>query len=256
MRRLRPNVSMTFRLPRIERLRVRGADVVALEEALGEDLPVDRDLERRGVQEAVLRADHRREPVEIGVRRRRSVLRDEYHAADLRDRGDRHETARALVEAGESVLVRHVAQSAVERVRPSVVAAHERALAAGAGGELGAAMTTRVAKRAHATVGTAHREDRRPRRVAGDVRPDLRQGRRGAERRRITAQDELALGGEALRRRVVRDRLTPRLVAHIGRAVVDVIEDALHDGRIVFEGHRAHARLLHVSSPRRQSPDA
>ena len=124
--------------------------MVALEETFHDDLPVRGDLFFAAAEQPVTR----RNSGGNGVHRAgdsRGLLGDEHEAVAL-DGRDRHQAARVLVEAREAVLVRHVPQSTVESVGPAVIAAHEGLLAAGALGELRAAMAAGVAEGAHPPV--------------------------------------------------------------------------------------------------------
>ena len=99
-------------LHRIERLRVGRADVIALEEALDEDLPVGRDLELGASPTSrVARRDQRRQRRRVDAPASGGASCVTNTMPLPLDGLDRHESARALVEAGEAVLVRHVAEA-------------------------------------------------------------------------------------------------------------------------------------------------
>src|SRR4029453_15053393 len=78
--------------------------------------------------------------------------------------------------------MRHVAKSAIEAVRPAVVAAHERLLAACPARQLRAAVTAGVAKGAHLRAGSARGGGWQKRPPDGRLR-----ARRGLECRRRPA---------------------------------------------------------------------
>jgi hypothetical protein len=94
-------------------------------------------------------------------------------------------------------------------------------------------MTAYVAERAHDAVAPAHSDDRSARRFSREIRTVFRESGRGAERNRESAQ-EIHLGGEAIGREIVLDRLSPYLIAQVGGLIVDVIENAL-DHRLIVE---------------------
>ncbi len=143
------------------------------------------------------------------------------------------------------MLVRHVAQGAVETVGPAVIPTDERLLAAAAVRQHGAAVAAGIAEGAHPAVAAAHGEERRLGRIARDVGSRARQSRRRTERGRVATQHQLELGGEAALGAIVLDGLAPSIVAQIGTVIVDVVENSLHDGVIVSQWiHR-------ISFPRR-----
>ena len=238
----------------VERLLMGRADVVALEESFHDDLPVGGHVAREGPDQPPVGRNQRRERLETLDR---GVLGDEHEAARLRGL-DRHQSARALLESREPVLVRHVAERAIEPVGPAVIRADERLLAARAVDQLGAAMAAGVAERPDAAVVAAHGEDRDARRVARDERPGLGQRRGWTEGRRKTAEHQRELGREALRRTVVLHRLAPDRLAHVRRVVVDVVQDPLDHRPIIRQDlHRRDLLVAaHVNRPSRQPPDA
>src|SRR5262249_30769882 len=108
-------------------------------------------------------------------------------------RFDGNQPSRGLVEAREPVLVRHVAEHAVEAVGPAVVAAHECLAATRAGRQLRAAVPARVAERPHPTIAPAHREDRRPCGVAYDpLSGSAAEGQKGVGYLRSTSASSAA----------------------------------------------------------------
>ena len=226
-----------------ERVGMGEAQVIALEERLDLDLPVGRLLPLGGAEQLVLGADEPGDLVEGVIGRRIAVLVDHDETVPL-PAGHRHEAPRGAVEVREAVGVGHVAQTAVEAVRPRVVRADERLGAARPVDELGAAMAAGVAERAHASGGIADGQDRCSGGVAGDVRPGVRERGRRAQRRGVAAQHPLELGAEPFGRSVVGHRLPPSAIAHVGRAVTHVVEDPLGDGLVVVQ--QRHALRYHT----------
>lgn len=222
-------------LDRKERVLVRRANVVALEEPLRDQLPVRGDLLLGRADEPHVRAEQVGQLAQGLVWSLGLVLGDEQDAAAFAGL-DRNQTMSALVKARETVRVRNGAQGAVGTVGPGVVAAGEGLLAAGAAGNGDAAMTARIAEDAGNAVAAADGEQRRSRRVAGDVAAGSVQRRRRAERGRRPPQHAVDLGFEAFGTRVVGDRLLPDAVAEIGGPAVDVVEDARNDGAVIGQG--------------------
>jgi hypothetical protein len=136
----------------------------------------------------------------------------------------------------------HVRQRAVQPVRPAVIAADQRVRTAGSLDEGHPAVAARIAEHACPTVLAAHREQRHTEGDAlgvvagvGDCRGRQVDARKGAQ--------HLELMGESDWVQIVLDRLAPGL-ALIGRARVDVREDAADDLRIV--GDRRLCRSAHT----------
>ncbi len=228
---------------------MRRLDVIALDEAFQQDLPVDLELALGGREQALLGRDQLVEPAQRIVAQRRLVLGDE-HQAEALARRHRHQRMRLLVEAGKARLVRDMAQAAFQIVGPAVIAADEGARAARIARHLHAAMAAGVAEGAHLAVDAAHHDGRRARRVARDVGADLGQRRRRAERRRRAPQHALDLRGQPLLRLVVGDRLAPDLLADIGRAVGDMVEDALRHRPVI---HCRFHPASHTPCPSRRA---
>ena len=80
---------------------MRRLDVIALDEALEEDLPVDVEVALVGREQPLVGTDQLVEPAERIVARRRLVLRHEHQAQPL-DRRHRHQRMGLLVEARET----------------------------------------------------------------------------------------------------------------------------------------------------------
>jgi len=93
-------------LARIEGLRVGRPDVVALEHAFGDDLPIHRNLRTGRPDQAPLRAEQVRDLAQLVLGVCPSFLGDEHDAAPLHRR-HRDEAVRRLVEPGKAVRVRH-----------------------------------------------------------------------------------------------------------------------------------------------------
>src|SRR5262249_59173451 len=119
-----------------------------------------------------------------------------------------------LVEPEKAMLVRNVTKGAVEAVGPAVVAAHERLLAARARCDLCPAVAAGVAECTHPAVVAAHGENRHASRLPREVRSVLRQGRRGTEHSRETAE-ELELCRQPRLRQIVHDGLAPARLADV-----------------------------------------
>ena len=134
------------------------------------------------------------------------------------------------------MLVRHAAQGAVEAVGPCVIAAGQRLLAPCPVHELHAAMPAGVAERAHDPVAAAHRDDRRQRRLARHIGADLGQRRGRTERRRRAPKHFCDLRVQPVLRGVMHHRFVPDRIAHVGRLVVDMVEDARDERAIVGQG--------------------
>ncbi len=118
-------------------------------------------------------------------------------------------------------------------------------------------MAARIAERAHAAVGAADGEDRRPDDVAGDVRPRAPASAADGQKAWVLLRSRVELGGEARGRPVVLDRLAPAGFGHVGRPVVDVIENALHDGSVVHQlRHREASSRAGAPLVSRQLPEA
>lgn len=212
-----------------------GADVIALDEAFHENLPVGVDQGFVGREDALIRRDQIGNVVE-GGEVRRVVLADEDETALLADR-DGDEAVGVAVEARKSMLVRHVTERAVEAVGPAVITADESLRAARSVGEAHAAMTAGVAIDAHAAVAVADGDDGRSARVARDVGPRFGQCRGRAERHGHGAQQP-HLGVQPVGGEIVRDGLAPDRLAHVGRLVFDVIENPFGQGPVVQKlGH-------------------
>ena len=218
---------------------MRRLDVIALDEALEEDLPVDLELALGRREQPLIGRDQPVEPAERIVAQRRLVLGHEHQPQALARR-HRHQRMRLLVEAREALLVRDVAQPAFEIVGPAVIAADEGARAA----RCRSRPACRDGGRRCGRRGPCRRS-RAPRRSA--CRP-LR-GRRTSPPRAAPPRDRTA-SGERRRTRsisacsrsaiaIVRDRLAPDLLAEVGRAVGDMIEDPLRHGLVVHR--RFHA---------------
>ena len=233
---------------REEGLPVRRLDVVALEEAFEEHLPVDVDHVLVRAEQLQLRAEHFGEP-----RQRRRVdlaraLVDEHDTVPLRRR-HRHEAVGLDIQPREAVLVGDVAQRAVQPVDPPVEGTDERPGATLPGHEGRAAMAAGVAERVDDTVVAADSEDGR---ASGDPRhvaTTCRQGRRGAERHRLTAQDELDLSRQPVGRPVVGNGLAPRGVAEVRRPAIEMLEDPVDQCPVGEEARRTFSeQRFHVTS--------
>src|SRR5215469_2611732 len=87
----------------------------------------------------------------------------------------RHQASASVIEAGESFLMRNVAQAAIETIGPAVIAAYECLLTTFAIGKLHPAMTARVAERAHHPVASANRQYGSASRISRKIRSILGQ---------------------------------------------------------------------------------
>ena len=220
-----------------ERLIVQRLDVVALHRGLAQHLPVRLVVELDLVEEDVVVRQHLGQVAQSTVRQR-LILRHENDAVLLLHRRHRHQPVRRLVETGEAVLARDVAQRAIEPVGPGVIGAGEGALASLALLQLHAAVAAGVAETAHHAVAAAHHQQRRADRRARDVGARLGQRRRRTEGHRHAAQ-HLDLGREPLGRMIVLDRLAPDCRSFVGLVAVDVREDAID--QVGFVQQRGHS---------------
>src|SRR5262245_59129492 len=114
---------------RQEALGMRRLDVIALDEAFQQDLPVDFELAFRRGEQALIRRDQLGQSVECGVLRRGLVLSNE-DQPQLLLRRQRHQWVRLLFEAREAILMRDMAKAPFEIVGPTMVAADKGARAA------------------------------------------------------------------------------------------------------------------------------
>src|SRR5690349_14352304 len=103
---------------------MRRLDVIALDEAFEEDFPVDLEFALRRREDTLIRRNQLAQAIERIVARGRLVLGDE-HQAQMFSRRDRDQRVRLLVEAREALLMRDVAQPALEIVGPAVIATDE-----------------------------------------------------------------------------------------------------------------------------------
>src|SRR5262245_21522298 len=118
-------------------------DVIALQEAFNDDLPVDRRLLFGGCEQLLAGRNKLREFRHARLYQIRLVLRDEHQAAHLCGL-HRRQSPRGLVEAGEPILVGHVTETTIEAVGPSVIATDKSLLAARSFRQLRAAIAAGV----------------------------------------------------------------------------------------------------------------
>ncbi len=149
-------------LDRVEGLPVGRIDVIALKEPLGRDLPVGRRLRLAGLDQLQFGVQEGRQVVQVGQFGGRGLLRHEHDAAAF-DGGDRDQAAGVLVQPGKAMLVRHVAQGAVQAVGPGVVGADEGLLPPLAADQLRAPVAAGVAKGADHAIAAPNHQQRRAR---------------------------------------------------------------------------------------------
>jgi hypothetical protein len=174
-------------------------DVIALQEAFNDNLPVGRRLLFGGCEQLLAGRNKLREFRQARLYQIRLVLRDEHQAAHLCGL-HRRQSPRGLVEAGEPILVRHVTETTIEAVGPAVIATDKSFLAARSVSQLRAAMAAGIAEGPDPPVTSSHGEDRRACRVARDIRPGLAQRCGRTEWRRVSAQYQFKLSREPYRR--------------------------------------------------------
>src|SRR5271167_805053 len=145
----------------IDRALVDRFQMVDLQECVQQHLDVARDIEALlGHETPAVRLELLEILEEwLGVLQQRfggGVLVDEYPVVEaLAAHAD--QSARGQIQAGKIALVAQIDQSAVERVRPAVIAADEAVgLAAGGLDQRAAAMAAGVVKRSHDIVLAAH----------------------------------------------------------------------------------------------------
>jgi hypothetical protein len=156
------------------------AQVVRLEEDVEGELPVHLlrvgarvvDVGPRQVESLEVGSKRTEEVarVQLGVGLRNRARRTGEHEPGRLSGGHAHEAALVLVDAGEAFLVRDPEEVTVTSVRPRVIRADERLLAAAARQlfDARAPMAADVEERRHLAVVTAHHQEGNAAQVVGD----------------------------------------------------------------------------------------
>jgi hypothetical protein len=200
--------------------RMRDADVVPLEEALENDLPVGLRHARARVVDLLTLADELRQTRELCLNAART-LRNEDQTMAL-DHLQRRETVLLLVQPRKAFGMRDVSQPSIQLVCPPVIRADECLGTAAVGRDAHAAVAADIVKRPHDAILAADRDDRRAGRFASDEGSDFGERCRRTERSVRAPQHPFHLGVEALLRAIVFHRFAPQLIAGIGAPVGDV----------------------------------
>jgi hypothetical protein len=172
------------------------------------------------------------------------VLGGEHQPGAL-DRADRDQPTRVLVQPGEPICVRHVAQGPLQAVDPAVEGADERRRAARTLSDGGAPVTAGVTEHPHDPIAGPGGDQWHARHGSGQVGPRVGQCRRRAQRGEPASKHLVHLGVQPLRREVVLDGLEPHLLREVGGARVHVPEDPVGQFRVSEEDHDV---MLHSRS--------
>ena len=190
-------------------------DVIALEEGVDGELPVDAGIDAIGREHRIGFQPERREVgrqrTETGIdvdldalARLHRLGPHEQHAVALRRR-QAHQPVAGEIDPGEAHLVGGAQEPAGEIVGPAVIGTGEGPRGAAAGGHRRAAMAADVGEGHHPPVGAAGHQHRHAGHVLGEIVAGLRQPRGEAHEDRLIAEQPLALQAGALAARIGRD---------------------------------------------------
>ena len=222
-------------------------DVIALEEGVDGEFPVDAGCNAIGRKHRIgfqtERREVGRERTETGVDVDLDALAwlhglgpHEQHAVAL-GRRQPHQAVAREVDAGEAHLVGGAQQLSGKIVGPAVIGAGEGPRVATALRHRRAAMAADIGEGHHPAVGAAGHQDRHAGHVLAEIVAGLGQPRGEAHEDRLVAEQPLALQGRALTARIGRHAIAEHVAGQVSRAAVDMPEQPPPDGQFFLSFH-------------------
>ena len=222
-------------------------DVIALEEGVDRELPVDARIDAIRRKERIGLGLERRE---IGGDRAEPGIDVDHHAlagrhrlgpheqqAVFLDRRQAHQPVACEIESGEAHLVGGAQKLAGGVVGPAVIGAGEGPRVAAALRHRRAAMAADIGEGAHLAVGAARHQHRHAGDILGDVVARLGEPRREAHEDRPIAEQPLAFQRRAFAAGIVDRAVAKQRVGEVGGAAVDMAEQPPPDGQFFLSFH-------------------